>query len=101
MVIEELKYNCYSTGYIIAAIFLVFSKILFSLPRLDLLPNMDVNEDKLQVRNRAIGRLLAVSTQKYVANKLGKDIRTVRRWLARYNSSKDLQHRMGAGRPKC
>ena len=45
---------------------------------------MDVNEDKLQVRNRAIGMLLAGSTQKYVANKLGKDIRTVRRWLARY-----------------
>ena len=61
---------------------------------------MDVNEDKLQVRNRAIGMLLVGSTQKYVANKLGKDIRTVRRRLARYNSSKDLQHRKGAGRPK-
>ena len=61
---------------------------------------MDVNENKLQVRNRAIGMLLAGSTQKVVANELGKDIRTVRRWWVRYNSSKDLQHRKGAGRPK-
>ena len=44
--------------------------------------------------------LLADPTQKYVANKLGKDIRTVRRWLARYNSSKDLQHRKGDERHK-
>ena len=61
---------------------------------------MDVNENKLQVRNRAIGMLLAGYTQKYVANKLCKDIRTVRRWWARYNCSKDLQHTKGAGRPK-
>ena len=41
---------------------------------------MDVIENKLQVRNRAIGMLLAGSTQKSVANILGKDIGTVRRW---------------------
>ena len=48
----------------------------------------------------AIGMLLAGSTQISVAKELGKDIRTVRRWWARYNCSKDLQHRKGAGRPK-
>ena len=40
---------------------------------------MDVNENKLQVRNRAIGMLLAGSTQKNIANKLGKGIGMVRR----------------------
>ena len=61
---------------------------------------MDVDEGKLQVRNRAIGMLLAGSTQISVAKKLEQDIRTVRRWWARYNCSKDLQHRRRAGRPK-
>ena len=60
---------------------------------------MDANENILQVRNPAIGILLRF-TQKSVANELGKDIRTVDRRLARYNSPKYLQHRKWAGRPK-
>ena len=44
--------------------------------------------------------LIAGSTQIYVAKKLEKDIRTIRRWWARYNSSKDFEHRKGAGMPK-
>ena len=52
------------------------------------------------MRNWAVGMLLTGSTQLLVGKKLGRDIRTVRRWWARFNSTNDLQHLKGAERSK-
>ena len=59
---------------------------------------MDVQIDKLEVRNRAICMLLSGKTQLNIANMLEKDIRTIQRWWSRYQENQMLQHR--TGRPK-
>ena len=73
-------HNRKSTRDIIAAFSSIFRNFAHALTGFIANMNINVNENKQQVRNRVIGMLLAGSTQKSVANKLGKDIRTVQRW---------------------
>ena len=62
---------------------------------------MDVYSDRNQIRMLAMGMLDAGSTQKKVALDLGFNISTIRRWWVKFKSGETLQHRKGAGRPKC
>ena len=52
-----------------------------------------------EVRTRAIGMLEGGLTQKVVASRIGKDIRTIKRWWKRFTSNQSLDHKPGAGRP--
>ena len=61
---------------------------------------MDVISDKTNVRNFAMGKLEAGSTQRKVAQELGYDISTIRRWWAKYKYGESLRHRQGTGAPK-
>ena len=53
----------------------------------------------LEVRTHAIGMLEGGLTQKSVAYKLGKRIRTIKRWWKKYNNDESLDHKPGASRP--
>ncbi|KAI6656233.1 hypothetical protein LOD99_1566 [Oopsacas minuta] len=46
-----------------------------------------------------IGMLEGGLTQKVVASRIGKDIRTVKRWWKRFTSNQSLDHKPGAGGP--
>ena len=61
---------------------------------------MDVKFKTSQVRNRAVGLLLADITQNNVAKRVGKYIRTIKRWWLKHKKGESLEHRPGAGRPK-
>ena len=50
--------------------------------------------------HHAMGKLEAGSTQRKVAQKLGYDISTVRRWWAKYKNGESLRHHVGAGPEK-
>ena len=52
-----------------------------------------------EVRTRAIGMLEGGLTQKEVASRIGKDIRTIKRWWKRFTSNQSLDHKPCAGRP--
>ena len=52
-----------------------------------------------EVRTRAIGMLEGGLTQKEVASRIGKDIRTIKRWWKRFTSNQSLDHKPGACRP--
>ena len=48
---------------------------------------------------RAVGMLEGGLTQKEVASRLDKCIRTIKRWWKRHINNESLHHRPGAGRP--
>ena len=52
------------------------------------------------VRYQAIGMLQSGKTQKEVAKRFGKGIRTIRRWWCRYLQGNRPEHHSGAGRPR-
>ena len=58
---------------------------------------MDVISDKTSARNFAMGKFEAGSVQRNIAQELGYDISTIRRWWEKYKNGETLGHRKGAG----
>ena len=50
-----------------------------------------------EIRMRAVGMLEGGLTQKEVASRVDKGIRTIKRWWRRHVNNKSLYHRPGAG----
>ena len=53
----------------------------------------------IEIRMRAVGMLEGGLTQKEVASRLGKSIRTIKRWWKRHINNERLHHKPGAGSP--
>ena len=58
---------------------------------------MEVKSNPSEIRNRAVGMLLAGITQKKVAKDVWTSIRTIKRWRLKHKRGENLEHRPGAG----
>ena len=92
LTVSEFHYNCY---------FITLLRILYSDSLLShFVEKMDAKSNPSEIRNRAVGILLAGITQKKVSNDVGVSIRTIKRWRLKYRKGESLEHRPGARPPK-